>query len=223
MEFTLIIFLITIGSLGVFAFFYRGAEWGSPGMNCFDGMNRLYCRFYHGLTHDQLQLPATGPAIVIANHVSGLDPVLLQALSPRPLRFLVAKEEYERPIVHYLMKAAGCIPVDRQNNPQRALREALLALKQGEVIAIFPHGGIAHPVTTKRPLKGGAIRLAQKVGVPLHPVIFSNVMGAGFTLLALFFPGRVKATFATPVSCVEKSYDECMNLVAQMLNNPDEL
>lgn len=196
----------------------RGAEWHHFGLNFFDGLNRLYCRYYHGLTRQQIDLPVSGAAIVVANHISGLDPVMLQALSPRPLRFMVAREEYQRPLIHRLMRAARCIPVDRDENPRRAFREAVQALQQGEVLAIFPHGGIRHPVQQDTRLKGGAVRLAQKHDIPVYPVIFSNVLGAGFTLLALVLPSRVRVRFAEPFRCYGIDYDECMKVMADLLN-----
>jgi 1-acyl-sn-glycerol-3-phosphate acyltransferase len=64
--------------------------------------------------------------------MSSLDPFLLLTACKRPLRFLVASEEYERPILNWLFIASGCIPVDRVGRPEKALREAFRALQQCE-------------------------------------------------------------------------------------------
>ncbi|MGD2083234.1 MAG: 1-acyl-sn-glycerol-3-phosphate acyltransferase, partial [Chromatiales bacterium] len=71
-------------------------DWGSGWLNLLDGVNRLFCRYYHRMNDVVLPLPAEGAAIVVANHVSGLDPLLLIAASRRPLRFLIAREQFER-------------------------------------------------------------------------------------------------------------------------------
>ena len=92
-----------------------------------------------------LPLPRSGPAIVVANHVSGLDPLLLVSASRRPLRFIVAREQYRRPELKWLLRAMGCIPVDRERQPQKALRHALRSLREGEVVALFPEGRIHLP------------------------------------------------------------------------------
>ena len=52
-------------------------DWGRSGLNYLDGFNRIYCRRLHDLGDDSLVLPERGPAILVSNHVSGLDPVLL--------------------------------------------------------------------------------------------------------------------------------------------------
>lgn len=212
--------VILILCLMVLAYRNREAEWDHVWLNCFDGFNRFYCRYFHGLTTERLVIPESGPVVIIANHISGLDPIMLQALSKRPLRFLVAREQYERPVFHWMMKKAGCIPVDRTHNPQQAMREAITALRNGEALAIFPHGGIVYPVQENTRLKGGAVRLAQMQNVPLYPVFFSGIRGAGFTLLAYLLPGRVNAAILPPIQCQNLTYDICMQKVADIINKP---
>ncbi len=118
--------------------FHARADWGGAHVNWLDGWTRLICRYLHGLKPEhKLDLPATGPAIVVANHVSGLDPLLLIAASRRPLRFLIATEEYQRPVLHWIFKLAGCIPVDRKGRPEQALRTARRALEGQVFLAPF--------------------------------------------------------------------------------------
>ena len=193
-------------------------DWGHRGLNWLDGLNRLFCRYYHGLQDVLLPLPEQGAAIVVCNHVSGLDPLLLVAASSRPLRFMIAREEYERWGLQWLFRAVGCIPVDREGRPELALREALLALQRGEVVALFPHGGI-HAVDGKpRPLKRGAVRLAEKTGARLYPARVSGMRGVGHTLLAVVLPGTSHLQTFSPIDCGDKSPDECQALLAKILN-----
>ena len=139
--------------------------WGNPWFHRLDGANRLFCRLYHRLQHDPITLPKTGGAVLVANHISGLDPLLLGAATDRPLHFLVAREEYERFGTRWFFRGAHSIPVDRSTKPARAFRAALAALSRGEVIAVFPHGGIVQPGGPEKPLKSGALRMAQLAGV----------------------------------------------------------
>ncbi|MEK7706833.1 MAG: 1-acyl-sn-glycerol-3-phosphate acyltransferase, partial [Verrucomicrobiota bacterium] len=155
----------------------NGADWGRCWLNRLDGLNRILCRRFHHLNHDALNLPATGGVLVASNHVSGLDPLLLLAASPRPLRFLIAREEYDRWWLRWLLRAVGCIPVERSRNPRAALYAAREALERGEVVALFPHGRIHldhHPPT---PLKRGIVLLARMTGAPILPVRVEGVRG----------------------------------------------
>ena len=180
--------LFRIGRLGARA---SKADWGRPWLNRLDGINRLFCRRYHRMRHGQLRLPAQGPAIVASNHVSGLDPLLLLAASRRPLRFLIAREWYDLFFLHWLFRAAGCIPVERTRNPQAAYRAARAALARGEVVAIFPHGRIAldgeHP-----PLKRGVLVLARLSGAPVVPVRVEGIRGYGRVLPAVWSRSRAR-------------------------------
>lgn len=166
-------------------------DWGVGWMNLLDGLNRLYCRHFHRLADVRLYLPETGPAIVVSNHVSGLDPLLLIAASPRPLRFLIAREQYSRFGLTWLFRATGCIPVDRDSRPERAMRAALEQLNNGEVVALFPHGKIHLDTDPPRRLKAGAVRLAQLTGSSIFPFRISGIRCQGHVIRPLFCRSRV--------------------------------
>jgi len=167
-------------------------DWGGRAINWIDGFGRLLCKYLHRLPDTKIPLPEQGAAIVVSNHVSGLDPFILIAACHRPLRFLIAREQYERPILHWLFKASGCIPVDRSGKPELALRQALRALEAGEVLAIFPHGKIHLDTDPSRKLKGGAVRLSTWTQTPIYPVRIDGVGGEGKEVLAAFIPSHIK-------------------------------
>ena len=139
-------------------------------------------------------------------------------LCRRPVRFLIAREEYDRFGFRWLFKAAGCIPVDRDRNPEKALHTALAQLKQGEVIGIFPHGGIRWPVQSAGKIKGGAVRLAQRSQCPIYPVFFSGIKLPGFTLPALVIRSQVAVKLYPAMYCDPQSYEKCVEQLAQILN-----
>lgn len=193
------------------------AVWAGRSINWIDGLVRLLCRFLHRLPANYIPLPETGGALVVANHISGLDPLLLIAASRRPLRFLIAKEEYERPILHWLFKAAGCIPVDRSGKAELALRQALRALQAGEVIAIFPHGRIHLDSELPLKLKGGVARLAMWSGVPIFPVRIDGVGGEGKVVTAPFIPSHVQLTMAESFVCEQDGIAECLDRIGLII------
>ncbi|NQZ53544.1 MAG: 1-acyl-sn-glycerol-3-phosphate acyltransferase [Piscirickettsiaceae bacterium] len=192
-------------------------DWGGNRVNWIDGLVRLLCRCIHRLPDTYIPLPDTGAAIVAANHVSGLDPFLLIAASRRPLRFLIAREQYERPILHWLFKASGCIPVDRTGKPELALRQALRALEEGEVIALFPHGTIHLDSDPRKKLKGGVARLAAWTNTPIFPVRIDGVGGEGKEILAPFIPSHVKLTLGETIYCQPDNFADCLAAISSVI------
>ena len=122
------------------------------------------------------QIPATGPALVVANHRSYFDVVALVltfARRGRPVRFLGKKEVFDAPVVGPVARALGGISVDRGSGSAEPLQAALAALEAGELVAILPQGTIPRgPAFFDPELKGrhGAVRLAVMAGVPVVPV-----------------------------------------------------
>ena len=192
-------------------------DWGGRVVNILDGWMRIVCHRVHKLPDIIIPLPKTGGAIVVANHVSGLDPFLLMTASRRPLRFLIAREEYERPVLHWLFKAGGCIPVDRSGRPELALRQALKALKSGEVLAIFPHGKIHLDSDPPRKLKGGVARLSAWTHSNIYPVRIEDIACEGSVALAPFVPSKAKLITAPAVQADKEDLNQCLNDIYQAI------
>lgn len=168
------------------------ADWGAGWLNWLDGLNRLFCRRYHGFKHDVVPLPESGPAIVACNHISGLDPLLVFAACDRPLRFIIAKEEYERWWLKWLYRRLGLIPVDRSRRAEIAFYAARKALNRGEVIAMFPEGAIQRPGEPRGPMKRGVVMLAALADAPVVPVRVSGIEGAGMVVRAVFIRSEAR-------------------------------
>lgn len=122
------------------------------------------------------RIPATGPAIVVANHRSYFDPAVLGLTilrSGRLPRFLGKKEVLDAPVLGMLAKAAGTIRVDRGTGSDEPLRRAAQVLDAGEVVAIMPQGTIPRGEEFFEPVlngRTGAARLAAMTGAPVIPV-----------------------------------------------------
>jgi 1-acyl-sn-glycerol-3-phosphate acyltransferase len=198
------------------------ADWDARWLNCLDGLNRIYCCRFHRLKSDLLPLPSQGGFLVVANHVSGLDPFLLSAASPRPLRFLIAREQYSRWGLRRFFRAIGCIPVDRDKRPEKALRGALLALQAGEVVALFPHGKIHLDTDPPRPVKGGVAWLAARSNAPVYAVRIDGVKGQGQIVGALFLRSCIRLRWSAPLSCASLAKEECLSRVARVIEGQEE-
>ncbi len=192
-------------------------DWGHRWLNRLDGLNRIFCHRYHRLRHDAVDLPRQGPALLVSNHVSGLDPLIMIAASRRPLRYVIASEQFERYGFNWLYKAIGCIPVDRSARPEKALRAALRALEEGEVIALFPHGRIHLDDHPPRKLKGGVAWLGRRTECPIVPLRIGGIRGHGRVITAVLMRSEATVTAYPPVYCHEADHDDCLKHLASFI------
>jgi 1-acyl-sn-glycerol-3-phosphate acyltransferase len=114
-------------------------------------------------------LPDDGPALVIGNHASFLDPFIMSSRCGRPVQWLVTQEFYGNPRVHWLLWWFGTIPVGGGRSMVRSYRQIAEVLKQGGLIGIFPEGGITRDGEMKAFRTGTAV-IAFRMGVPIVPM-----------------------------------------------------
>lgn len=133
-------------------------------------------RALYSLRIDRTDVLPDPPFVVAANHYSHFDAPLVGAALRRPVRFLVVEDLFgERSLLDWLVLGSGAIPLPRRRIPLTALRTALAALEEGDVVGVFPEGTrVSHWGTL--PPKRGAAWLAVRAGVPLVPVA---VVGTG--------------------------------------------
>jgi len=134
-------------------------------------------------------LPPTGAAVVVANHQSWLDPIILPLALPRKPAFLAMEELWRIPVIGLVMRIYGplAIPLNRGAVDATALKRSLRALQGGALLIIFPEGGIS-PDGRLRPFHDGAAMLAARAKAPLVPVA---ILGTGDALpLGRLWPRR---------------------------------
>ena len=135
----------------------------------------LFSRVYHRLTVlTPPRLPATGPAILVCNHTSGLDPILIQSVCKRVIVWMMAKEYYEiRPLKPFFQMLEA-IPVDRAARDTGAMRSALRALQEGRILGVFPEGRISTVKGQLLPFQTGVAQMAIKLKVPVYPAFLDG-------------------------------------------------
>jgi 1-acyl-sn-glycerol-3-phosphate acyltransferase len=162
--------------------------------------NALYARLYHKITiHIPCPIPRRGAAILISNHISGLDPVLIQACCPRLIRWMMAREYFEQKPLDAIYKTVGAIPVQRSGRDMAATRIAMRALRRGFVIGIFPEGKIE----TKRellPFHSGIGLMALKTRAPVYPVCLDGTQRGKEMIPALAIRQEAGIAFGRPVT-----------------------
>jgi 1-acyl-sn-glycerol-3-phosphate acyltransferase len=114
-------------------------------------------------------LPAHGPVVLAANHLSNYDPFPIQFAIPRPIYFMAKAELHRNPLLDALLRQLGSFPVNRGMGDEWAIRHARKILERGQVLGIFPEG-------TRSKTRGlaiarsGAARLALAAGCPVVPL-----------------------------------------------------
>ena len=128
----------------------------------------IFKLFFRLKVTGQQNIPQDGPFIIVANHSSLLDPVILGVSIKPKIIFVAAAYLFEISWLGYLLRKANSIPVQRENDI-KAIKQSLKILQKGGVLGIFPEGGIDRQ-KNNLPVRAGAAYLATKVGVPIVPI-----------------------------------------------------
>ncbi len=154
-----------------------------------------------GLEH----LP-NGGVLLLPNHISFVDAIILQLACPRRIRFIVDESFYRKPLLHPILRLVGCIPI----TPRRAkdaIRVAGDYMRAGEVVCLFPEGQLTRIGTLLR-LQRGYELIARQANIPVLPVwldelwgsIFSYQGGRFFSKWPKRIPYRVTVAFGKAIS-----------------------
>ncbi|NKI34272.1 MFS transporter [Wenzhouxiangella sp. XN79A] len=134
-------------------------------------------------------LPAEGPALITCNHLSFMDPLIIGGTIQRPIRFVMTHRIYHLRGLTWLFRLAGAIPVaPARENPallQRAFEAVDDALARGELVGIFPEGGLS-PDGDVQPFRAGISEILARRPVPVIPMALEGLWGGVFSRA----PGR---------------------------------
>jgi 1-acyl-sn-glycerol-3-phosphate acyltransferase len=155
------------------------------------------------------RLPRAGAAVIVSNHVSWLDPIILPLALPRKPAFLAMQELWRMPGVRLVMQAWGrlAIPLNREAVDAAALRRALQALKDGAWLIVFPEGGIS-PDGRLRPFHRGAALLAARARAPLVPIAITGTSDALPLGRVIPRPRPITVRIGTPISAPGPTRDD---------------
>jgi 1-acyl-sn-glycerol-3-phosphate acyltransferase len=129
-------------------------------------------------------IPATGPAVLVCNHVSFVDPLVILAASPRPIRFVMDHRIFRTPVVSFVFRTGKAIPIAPAKEDEALLNAAYdkvaEALENGELVAIFPEGRITDTGEIN-PFRGGIRRIVERTPVPVVPLALRGLWGSFFS------------------------------------------
>lgn len=129
-------------------------------------------------------IPHEGPAVLVCNHVSFVDSLVIMAAAPRPVRFVMDHRIFRLPLLSYIFRHSGAIPIAAaKDDPvlmEKAFADVSTALNNGELVAIFPEGGLT-PDGELQPFRPGISRILAANPVPVVPLALSGLWGSYFS------------------------------------------
>jgi len=151
--------------------------------------------------------PQDSAALIVANHRSPADPVLLwqnhhlsgPARRIRPISFLMAREFYEDKRLNWFYRAMRSIPVNRDAQDTAAVRQALGHLKAGDLVGIFPEGGIHTGPPGLRAANPGVAFLALSTDAPVYPVYIDGAPVGATLVGSVLKSARTRLIYGEPI------------------------
>lgn len=170
------------------------------------------------------RLPEEGAAVLVCNHVSYMDAIVIMAYSPRPIRFVMDHRIFQIPFLSWVFRTAKAIPIaPAKEDPwtmEKSYVDIAKALHDGELVCIFPEGKLT-ATGDMNEFKGGIMKILERSPVPVFPMALRGLWGSfltrdkgnsfgrsfrrgPFSKLELVVGEQLKASEVTPVVLQEK-------------------
>jgi acyl-[acyl-carrier-protein]-phospholipid O-acyltransferase / long-chain-fatty-acid--[acyl-carrier-protein] ligase len=177
----------------------------SAGERALNFFGRPLVRFFYRVSPLGLENLPEGGFLLLPNHITWVDALVLQLASPRPIRYIIDEEFYHKPALKPFLSTVGCIPIDSRK-ARSAIRAATEQIAAGEIVCLFPEGQLTRSGTLLR-LRRGYELIAQHANAKVVPVwldrlwgsIFSFQGGKFFTKWPKEWPYRVTVAFGKPL------------------------
>lgn len=183
----------------------------------------LLCRNHYIVkTVRSENLPRSGGALIVCNHVSYVDTIVLSLASPRPIRFLSYEAFFKTPVLGSILRIFGAIPVS-STRARAALSQAADHIRRGELVCIFPEGQLTRTGTLQE-LKSGFEIIARRAKAPvivaqidgLWGSIHSFEGGRYFTKWPKSFRRNVTVSFASPMTGEEATTERVRQTMLEL-------
>ena len=187
----------------------------------------MYRVKHHGMEH----IPDEGPCMLVCNHVSYVDALLLAGAIRRPVRFVMFKPIYDMPLLNYIFRTGKTIPIDsKTRNPviyERAFVRIREELEAGEVVCIFPEGKLTDDGEVAE-FRAGIEKIVADYPVPVIPMALSGLWGSFFshkggkalTRLPSRFWSRIKLAVGDAVAPEQVRADDLRERVMTLRERP---
>src|SRR2546421_1566190 len=153
--------------------------------------------FYRVTAHGLENLPEGG-FLLLPNHITWVDAIVLQLACPRPIRYIIDQEFYRKPSLKTLLQLVGCIPIDTRHS-RSAIRAAAEKIAEGEIVCLCPEGQLERAGTLLR-LRRGYELIAREANAPVVPVWLDQLWGSIFSFRGGRFFRKLPKRIPYPVT-----------------------
>jgi 1-acyl-sn-glycerol-3-phosphate acyltransferase len=173
-------------------------------------LGRVLCTVLFDLkVYGRENVPKTGGALLVANHQSYLDPVLVACQLHRPVSFLAKSELFKNPFFGWFIRQLHAFPVRQGEGDVGAVREAIRRLDEGYILNVYPEGG--RTLTGEMmPLEKGVALVVRKAKVPVIPVGIQGSFDAWPAHRTVFRPHPVRVIYGKPIYLEGKKADQIL-------------
>lgn len=173
-------------------------------------MNLFYRIHTSGLKH----IPESGPALIVSNHLSFADGILLGISIDREVCFMIREEFYKIPVFNWILKMSGAIPVPKGRRVLESLTTANQALKDGKIVCLFAEGGISMTGNILG-FKRGYEKIVEGTDAPIIPAHLDNLWGSiasysggeFFSKFPISIPYPVRVSFGPPMASTTSPFE----------------
>ena len=142
-------------------------------------LGRLLARCFYRVDVIGLENLPRGGFLLLPNHISWVDAIVLQVACPRPIRYVIDQEYYRKPILYPFLRVLGCIPITSRKS-HSAIRAATEKIVEGEIVCVFPEGRLERTGTLLR-LQRGYELIARHANADVVPVWLDQLWGSIFS------------------------------------------
>jgi len=168
-------------------------------------VNWIFAHTFYRLKIEGLEnVPQTGGALLVCNHVSYADAIIAAACLRRPVRFIIYRQIYNMPIIHQICKIVKAIPIDSQDGPKgiiKSLIEARHAIENGDLVCIFPEGALTR-TGNMLPFNRGLEKIMRGINAPLIPMYLDCIWGSIFSFYGGRYFWKLPKTIPYPMTVV---------------------
>jgi 1-acyl-sn-glycerol-3-phosphate acyltransferase len=163
------------------------------------------------------RVPRTGGVLLVANHQSYLDPVLIGVRLPRPLSYIAKSELFENHYADRLLRWFNSFPVHQGSIDLHAVRETITRLRSGRALAIFPEGSRTNN-GEMLPLERGVALVVRRAKVPVIPVVIEGSYQAWPINRPLFRPSKIRILYGAPMQLSDLPEDQILHILDTTLH-----